>query len=214
MLIYKGEIWKGVILMFVRTEDFKTFLKLYPIVSIIIAINILVYLALNLLPNKDILMLHGIGSNLRIEYGEYYRLITPIFMHKQFSHLLFNTFSIFLFAPALERLLGKIKFILGYVGAGVLANIATYFVGGSDYPLYLGASGAIFALFGMYLYIVIERKELIDRANKQVIVTILVLSLVMTFVMPNISILGHLFGLIAGAALSPILLAGVKKKLF
>jgi rhomboid protease GluP len=199
--------------MFIRNEDFKTFLKLYPIVSIIIAIHIIVFLALNFLPGRGYLLLWGVGSNIRIQGGEFYRLVTPIFMHHQFSHFLFNTFSLFLFAPALERLLGKIRFIIGYLGAGILANLATYWVGGAGYPPHLGASGAIFGLFGIYLYIVIYRKSLIDQANKQIIVTILVISLIMTFLMPNISVLGHLFGLIGGAALSPLLLTGIGRRL-
>jgi rhomboid protease GluP len=198
--------------MFIRNENFRSFLRLYPIISIIIALHIVVFIALNFFPNRYGLLTLGVGSNTLIGQGEYWRLLTPIFMHKQFGHFLFNSFSLILFGPALERILGKGKFIAGYLGAGVLANIGTYFLGGTSFPPHLGASGAIFGLFGIYLYMVLNRKELIDRMNTQIITTILVLSLIMTFFTPNINILGHLFGLVGGAALAPILLANVRSR--
>lgn len=196
-------------LLFIRTENFRTFIRLYPIVSTIIAIHILLFIVVNFSPYVFYLM---IGHNYSIVAGEYWRLVTPIFIHLSFPHVLFNTFSLYLFGPALERIIGKFKFIIGYVGAGVLANIATLFLEGPGYS-HVGASGAIFGLFGFFVYIIYARKELIDQQNSQLIITILVLSVIMTFVMPNINILGHLFGLIGGAALAPILLAGKTRRI-
>ncbi|WP_257351825.1 rhomboid family intramembrane serine protease [Pseudalkalibacillus decolorationis] len=194
--------------MFVRTENFRTFIRLYPIVSFIIGAHILLFIAVNLSPY--VLQL-TVGFNYYIGVGEYWRLITPIFIHQSFPHLLFNTFSLYLFGPALERILGKFKFVIGYIGAGVIANVATFLLEGPGYS-HIGASGAIFGLFGFFVYIIYARKELMDQQNSQLILTILVLSVVMTFVMPNINILGHLFGLVGGAALAPILLTGTKRR--
>ncbi|WP_370313923.1 rhomboid family intramembrane serine protease [Guptibacillus hwajinpoensis] len=106
-------------------------------------------------------------------------------------------------------MLGKTKFLVGYFGAGIIANIATFYLQDSNFS-HVGASGAIFGLFGIYFYMAFYRKELIDQANSQLILMILGIGLVMTFVSPNINILGHLFGFIGGAALAPILLIGAR----
>ena len=102
--------------MFLRTESFGQFIRLYPIITIIIAIHIAIYIAMQLpfLPHNWILESLA-GVNILIERGEYWRLFTPIIVHAGFSHLLFNSFSLVLFGPALERALGKITFILVYI---------------------------------------------------------------------------------------------------
>ncbi|WP_349409225.1 rhomboid family intramembrane serine protease [Pseudalkalibacillus sp. SCS-8] len=194
--------------MFVRTESLRSFIRLYPIITTIIAIHILLFIGVNVIP--DLLRLTA-GINIYILAGEYWRLLTPIFIHEAFPHMLFNSFSLYLFGPALERMLGKFRFIIGYLGAGVIANVATLFLQGPGYS-HIGASGAIFGLFGLYVYLIYARRDLIDQQNTQIVMTILVLSLVMTFVTPRINILGHLFGLVGGAALGPILLMGIGKR--
>lgn len=66
---------------------------------------------------------------------------------------------------------------------------------------------AIFGLFGVYLYIVLFRKELMGSANSQIIVTILAISVLMTFINHNINIMAHIFGLLGGLALAPLFLS-------
>lgn len=77
-------------------------------------------------------------------------------------------------------MLGKGKFIAFYLLGGIIANVATLLLRPEIY-LHLGASGAIFAIFGLYFYMVFLRPDLLDAANSQVILTILVIGLVMTF---------------------------------
>ncbi|MDB5052641.1 MAG: peptidase family protein [Bacilli bacterium] len=134
-----------------------------------------------------------------IQEGQYYRFITPIFMQIAIPHLLFNLFAIFLFASVLEDLIGRFKFILLYMIAGIAGYIATYLFSSSD--LSLGASGAIFGVLGAFLYLS-TRSSLLDPASKRTIVPMLVMNLIITFVEPNISITGHLGGLVGGYALA------------
>jgi rhomboid protease GluP len=199
--------------MFVRNESFGSFLRSYPIVSGIVAIHLVLFLMMFLFRSLggEIIYSLGVGHNLSVAYGEWWRLITPIFMHVSPGHFLFNSFSLVLFGPSLERLLGKVRFIFVYLLAGILANIATYYIGGLGYPPHLGASGAIFGLFGIYAYMALYRKDLIDQNNSQVVMTILVIGLVMTFVNVRINIYAHIFGLLAGAALAPIFLYKLKR---
>jgi rhomboid protease GluP len=184
--------------MFTRTESFRDFVRFYPIVTLIIFIHILLYLATTVpvFPSRYLFELLS-GVNLFIVNGEYWRLVTPVFIHAGFAHMLFNSFSLVLFGPALEQLMGKTKFILLYITTGIAANIATLALEPLTYT-HVGSSGAIFGLFGFYIAIIIFRKAMLSRENSQTIMTIAVIGIVMTFVQSNINITAHIFGMIAG----------------
>ncbi|MFC0302324.1 rhomboid family intramembrane serine protease [Virgibacillus soli] len=198
--------------MFIRHEkSVKEFMQYYPIVSTIVIIHIALWLTINVLnlPFAVEFYRFGVGSNYGIMQGEYWRLITPIFLHGDLMHMLFNSFSLVLFGPALEQMLGKVKFPIAYLGAGIIGNIGTYFLASPLY-LHVGASGAIFGLFGMYVYMVALRKDLIDAQSAQVVTIIFVIGLVMTFLRSNINIYAHIFGFIGGFALAPLVLKNVR----
>lgn len=191
--------------LFVRTESFKEFLRYYPVVSFIIFIHIVIYL-LTVIPAffpSAWLFETLMGVNLYIVQGEYWRLVTPIFVHSGLAHMLFNSFSLVLFGPGLERILGKTRFITLYLVAGVSANVATLLLKPLTYT-HVGSSGAIFGLFGIYLAIVFLRKDLMTRENSQVILTIAVIGVIMTFLQSNINVTAHIFGLISGFILGAL----------
>jgi rhomboid protease GluP len=192
--------------MFVRTESFREFIRFYPLITLILFIHLLVYLAttLPLLPSREIFTLLA-GVNLYVLQGEIWRIFTPIFVHSGFAHVLFNSFSLVLFGPALERMLGKAKFLLVYLLTGIAANIATLILEPPTYT-HVGSSGAIFGLFGFYLAISMFRKDLLSKENSQIIVTIAVIGVIMTFFQANINITAHIFGLIAGFFTGRVLL--------
>ncbi|MCA1012934.1 rhomboid family intramembrane serine protease [Halobacillus halophilus] len=198
--------------MFVRTESFKEFLKFYPIVSTLVGIHLLLWILIDFLQFGFALELlrFGVGVNVLILEGEYWRLVTPIFLHAGFAHALFNSFSLVLFGPALEQILGKFKFIFMYLFAGIAGNLGTFIVNPDAYYQHLGASGAIFGIFGVYVFMVLFRKNLIDQANSQIVMVIFILGLFMTFTRPNINVLGHLFGLIGGFAIAPTILRNAR----
>lgn len=197
--------------MFTRTESFKEFIRYYPIVSTIIAIHIVLYLftVMPFLPNSW-LFEHFSGVNLYIVDGQYWRLITPIFIHSGFSHMLFNSFSLVLFGPALEQMLGKGKFIFVYLIAGFAANVATLLLEPLTY-IHVGSSGAIFGLFGFFAAVILFRKDLISQENSQIIITITIIGVIMTFLQPNINVTAHLFGLLAGFLIGYALLSNKKR---
>jgi len=198
--------------MFIRNErSIKEFRESYPIVFWLVVINLVLWLIIDFLrlPFAQDLYAWGIGFNAYIGEGQIWRLITPIFLHSGFTHVLFNSFALVLFGPALEQMLGKYKFLAAYFGAGVIANIVTYIL---ESPLYahVGASGAIFGLFGVYAFMVVFRKHLIDYASSRIIMPILIIALVMTFLRSGINIYGHLFGFIGGFILAPLVLHNVQ----
>ncbi|MGM0754210.1 MAG: rhomboid family intramembrane serine protease [Bacillota bacterium] len=184
--------------MFVRTESFSQFLRFYPIISLIVFIHIALYLvsALPIFPQLWVYEQLA-GINLFIKEGEWWRLITPIFVHMGFAHLLFNSFSLVLFGPPLEKHLGKVKFVGLYLASGVFANIITYLIKPLTYS-HVGASGAIFGLFGFYIAMIILKNHFITRESRQIILPIVVIGVVMTFMQSGINITAHIFGLIGG----------------
>lgn len=188
--------------MFIRTENFQTFIRLYPVVTFILALQAVLWLFFSLPAHSVVLWRDTVtGYNLGVANGEWWRLITPILPHAGFTHLLFNSMSIFLFAPALERMLGKARFLLVYAGSGIIGNIGTYVTEPLDY-VHVGASGAIFGLFGVYLFMVLFRNELIGQEHSKMIITLLAFAVLMSFINSNINMMAHLFGLCGGFLLS------------
>ncbi|WP_077624164.1 rhomboid family intramembrane serine protease [Sediminibacillus massiliensis] len=198
--------------MFIRNESFKEFIRFYPVVTALVAFQLLIWILVLLAPEfGNHIFQFGVGVNLLIAQGEYWRLVTPIFLHDPngVMHVLFNSFSLVLFGPALEQMTGKFKFLLIYLLTGIIGNFLTFITDPGAYYVHVGASGAIYGLFGLYIYMVFLRKDLIDPGNAQIITTIFILGIIMTFLRPGINILGHLFGFIAGFAVAPIFLRNV-----
>ncbi|REB07767.1 rhomboid family intramembrane serine protease [Sporosarcina sp. BI001-red] len=182
--------------MFIRTESFSQYIRQYPVVSTLIALNVLIHLLTFLPIIGDSIWNFGVGSNYMIEQGEYWRLVTPMFLHSGIMHLLFNMFSLFIFGPELEKMTGKARFLTVYLLAGVFGDIATFFVYDSSF-LHVGASGAIFGIFGAFGALVYYTKKMLPQL-RQIILPIIALSVVMTFVGPNINAAAHIAGLVVG----------------
>lgn len=201
--------------MFIRTErSVKEFIQAYPIVTTLVIINFLLWIFVHVIPIEikglDLFQ-WGAGHNYLIhEHSEYWRLVTPIFLHGDLMHALFNSFSLVLFGPALEQMLGKPKFMITYLLTGLIGNIGTYAVNPMDIIPHIGASGAIYGLFGIYIFMVVFRKDLIDAGNAQIVTIIFFIGLVMTFMNPGINIYAHIFGFIGGFALGNLVLRGVR----
>ncbi|GGJ90828.1 putative rhomboid protease YdcA [Lentibacillus kapialis] len=198
--------------MFIRNErSVKEFIQLYPAVAWLVIIQLVLWLLTGFLqtPLGNWIREWGMGVNFYISQGEYWRLITAIFFHAGLMHVLFNSFALVLFGPALEQMLGKMKFITAFLGAGLIGNLATFLLGPTLYS-HVGASGAIYGLFGIYAFMIAFRKHLIDPSSTQIVTIILVIGLIMTFLRSGINIYAHVFGFIGGFALAPLLLNNVR----
>lgn len=182
--------------MFNRTETLKQYIGLYPVISVLIGINLIVFI-LGLIPSMHLqIMYYGVANNYMISQGEYWRLFSAIFLHAGFLHLLFNMFGLYVFGPELENIAGKMRFFTIYLLSGVLANVATYIIQPLDYSS-VGASGAIFGIFGAYLALVYYTRKTMPQF-KQLILPLVGISVMMTFVQPNINVTAHLVGLLIG----------------
>ncbi len=125
--------------------------------------------------------------------GQYYRLFTAAFLHAGLLHLAFNMFALAQLGPTLESALGRVRFLALYLLSALGGSTLSYLVSGPG-TLGVGASGAIFGLFGAY-YVVVRRLGGETRS----ILTLLAVNLVITFTVPIIDWRAHLGGLVTGA---------------
>jgi membrane associated rhomboid family serine protease len=131
--------------------------------------------------------------------GEYYRLLTSMFLHFGPIHLLLNMYCLFLVGPALERALGRLRFATLYLLSGLAGSALSYALGPEN-ELAAGASGAVFGLFaGFY---VLERRRGSDVS--QISVTI-GLNLFLSFAIAGIDWRGHVGGLVGGGLVTAAL---------
>ncbi|MBK5444519.1 MULTISPECIES: rhomboid family intramembrane serine protease [unclassified Peribacillus] len=190
--------------MFTRTESFREYATSHRAVTVLILIMMIVFV-LVLFPifPGNVLFYYGTGVNLYIADGQWWRLITPIFLHSTFSHLLFNGFSLAIFGPSLENFLGSFKFTIFFLSTGILANIATFLVKPLTYS-HVGSSGAIFGLLGFFLYLVLFNKSNFSNNEKNTVYTLTGIAIIMTFIQPQINVVGHLSGLVTGVLTAPL----------
>jgi membrane associated rhomboid family serine protease len=126
----------------------------------------------------------------------YYELITSAFLHVSLLHIASNMLALVFIGPALEQLLGRWRFAAVYLLSALGGSAAIYALGNQFTPT-VGASGAIFGLFGACLVLV--RKLGLDF---QWLVSIVAINFVLTFSIHGISKLGHIGGFITGIVAS------------
>ncbi|WUH92172.1 rhomboid family intramembrane serine protease [Streptomyces sp. NBC_00433] len=129
--------------------------------------------------------------------GEWYRVITSAFLHDRsnFAHIGFNMLSLWWIGAPLERLLGRSRYIAIYLISALAGSAAVLLI--TPDTLTLGASGAIFGLFGATAVFV---RRL--RYDMRPILILLVLNVIFSFTWPNVSWQAHLGGLVAGTAVA------------
>ncbi|HVT63932.1 MAG TPA: rhomboid family intramembrane serine protease [Mycobacteriales bacterium] len=128
--------------------------------------------------------------------GEWWRLFSSAFLHFGITHIVFNMLALWFTGPALEAVLGKLRFLVLYVLAGVGGGLLSVAIGPLNETA-AGASGAIFGLFAAFYVIARHR-----NVNTQQIMFTIVMNLVLTFSISNIDWRGHVGGLIVGAAVA------------
>jgi membrane associated rhomboid family serine protease len=135
----------------------------------------------------------GAVSRATIADGEYWRLLTAGFLHAGFFHLLFNMFALYVLGTLLEPLVGRFRFGLIYLVSLLAGSFGALLLSPNEPTV--GASGAIFGLMGAAV-IVMRNRGL--NAMESGLGFWIVLNLIITFTIPNISIGGHVGGLIGG----------------
>lgn len=152
----------------------------------------------------------GINYGPFVKGGEYYRLITCMFLHGGIIHLGFNMYSLYIVGPKVEDFFGKWKFLLIYFLSGLSGSLLSIGLNGNIASV--GASGAIFGLFGALVYFGYTYRGYIGTIIKSQIVPIVLYNLAIGFIIPNIDMWAHVGGLLGGIFAANMLGTIEKKK--
>jgi len=145
--------------------------------------------------NSETLINWGAKVNYLIADGEWWRLITPIFIHIGILHLLMNSIALYYVGPLIERIFGNSRFLFIYLFAGFSGVFASYLLSPS---LSAGASGAIFGCFGALLYFAWQFPKLFFRVMGWNVIIIIIINLIFGFTIQGIDNAGHIGGLVGG----------------
>jgi rhomboid protease GluP len=184
-----------------------------PVVLVLIALNLAMFLAECLMGGStNPLTLHRLGA---LEFygiwfqGEYWRLLTSLFLHYGPLHLLFNLYALFIIGPGLERAIGSIRFAICYLlsglGSGLGVLVLRFFALNSAEQL-VGASGCVMGLVGVWAGSLLRHRHtpMAGRRLKNILV-IVAIQTAFDLSTPQISMAAHMSGLLSGLALGLIL---------
>ena len=169
-----------------------------PATMALVAINVFVYIVTvvqggGLSQPGGKVFNEGALVGVAVHDGEWWRLVTAMFLHASLIHLGFNMFALYWLGSIVEASLGTWRYLLVYFVTGV-AGSAGALVFSGPFAVTVGASGAIFGLLGALL--MLQYHSTGSLAGEAL--TLIVLNLVITFAIPNISIGGHIGGLLGG----------------
>ncbi len=184
----------------------------------LIILNVIYFLYLEIAGSSEdslFMVQHGaMYTPLILEYGEYYRLLTSMFMHFGINHIVNNMLVLFILGDNLERALGRVKYLMFYLLCGVGANIVSMFVG-MNRPVQAvgaGASGAIFGVIGGLLYVVGVNKGRLEDLNSRQLIIMVLFSLYFGFTSSGVDNVAHVAGLVIGMILAAIFYRKPKPK--
>ena len=195
--------------MYEKSQSFTD--ELTPVNTIMVVINVLVFIVMSIFGSTedvDYMLRTGAMYVPAVTLGgQYYRFITCMFMHFGFMHLLGNMVVLIFLGNNIERMVGKLKYFLIYMGSGLIGSLGSFaysFLYNKNI-VSAGASGAIFGLIGALLWLVILNKGTIGNITIPKVFLMIAYELYSGFTSPNIDMSAHLFGLFGGFILAFIL---------
>jgi membrane associated rhomboid family serine protease len=197
------------------------------VTNILIAINVTIYVILVVLSISSGTGLGQLGSidpnliaqaggqvNALVAQGQFWRLFTAMFLHFNLLHIGLNMLSLYLIGGVVEMVYGKWRYLVIYLGSGIVGSIVTYFVV-SPNVVSAGASGAIFGVFGALGVFYILNRQALGRYGAGAITNWLFwlgLNLVFGFSQPGIGIWDHIGGLVAGMIIAALLMPRSRRR--
>ena len=189
----------------------KIFSPKKPIVTYtLIVLNLMVFLYGVLHGNDELINMFGNNYEL-VQNGEFYRLLTCMFVHADIMHILFNMIALYSIGPVVERYYGKSKFLLIYLVSGLLGSIFSGVFMTAD-SISIGASGAIFGLLGSICYFTYYYRATLQGILRGSIMPVIIINLVIGLISSSIDLSAHIGGLIGGILISMAIGIGDKHR--
>lgn len=173
----------------------------------------------NVLSNSqdaDVLITYGAKYNQAILVGQYWRFITPIFLHANILHISLNMLNLIVLGIFVERIFGHLYFLLIYLVTGVISIIASFYFAPQE--ISVGASGAIFGLVGAYSLFIFTHRRAFPAGGIPALswlVLMIGINLGIGLIIPNVDNYAHVGGLLSGCILgwlfAPYYVARIKE---
>lgn len=186
-------------------------LKKEPLTAALVILNILIFFIVDLTGGSEntahMLECGAAYTPLILEEGQWYRLVTAMFLHFGMAHLANNMLVLFVLGGRLERTVGRIRFLLIYFLGGVGGNLLSLVMDrrSFDFPVSAGASGAIFAVTGALICVILRHRGRVEDLSTRQILIMAALSLYMGFTGTGVDNAAHVGGLIVGFLAAMIL---------
>ncbi len=181
------------------------------VTGILVALNALYFIFLEMIGgSENVNILREYGGMFApdiLEKGEYYRLLTAVFMHSGIDHIVYNMLMLCVFGRYVQRSLGTVRYVIIFLFSGVGANVLDFVLKyGEVYPAVgVGASGAVYGLAGSMLAIAWLQDGRIENLNLTQIVAMLAISLYLGYTAVGVNNMAHVSGAILGFLLTVIL---------
>ena len=178
-----------------RKERYKrTILQNLTVSNAFLLIQIVMFIVMTLhggSTNPAVLVFYGAKYNpFIIAFHQYWRFITPIFLHIGMEHLVMNSIFLYFLGNQLESIIGHGRFFVIYLLSGIIGNVASFAFSPS---ISAGASTSLFGLFGIILYLSTKHKELGMQYQ-----ALLIMNLLSSLFLSRVDVYGHLGGLVGG----------------
>lgn len=192
-------------------KDNETYSKIFEpkkiiITPILISICVIMFLLMYILGNgsEDVgtLLLFGANYKPLVQAGQVWRLLTSVFLHIGIIHLIVNMYALFIIGKQLENFLGKWKYLIVFLGSGIIGSLLSVVLHTS---ISAGASGAIFGLLGSLLYFGYHYRLYLGSVLKTQVIPVILLNLMIGFLLPGIDNFAHIGGLVGGYFLTMML---------
>ena len=179
-------------------------IKKEPVTVLLILINTLIFLVVEFTGGSEngqhMLECGAAYAPLILEQGQWYRVFSSMFLHFGAPHLINNMLVLFVLGQRLEPAVGRLRFLLIYIAGGLGGNFISLFwdMRTGDYSVSAGASGAVFAVMGGMIYVIIRhRGRVADLTMKQMLI-MAAFSLYFGFASEGVDNAAHAGGLLCG----------------
>ncbi len=176
----------------------------YPITYTIIIINIIVFIFFRLNPNFLVANQYDlfISGSRQIDFSSIMKITISGFTHFGFMHIFFNMYFLYLVGKIVETFLKRVNYIILYFGSLYISGIFVIFFSEST-TITIGASGALYGLLAfLIVYYYLHKNVLRNYINVSGLIAIVGINVLITILVPNISIVGHLGGFLGGGLLT------------
>lgn len=179
------------------------------VTAALVAVNILLFLPQLFSQRLDLLLyeLGALGPDEALRGGQYYRILTAMFLHADVHHLSSNMIILYFVGIQVEQQLGRISFLLLYLfsgAAGNMVSLAMQQMRGENFHS-IGASGAVFGIVGAMVALAVRNRRYMQRGNFTRMMIGVFYSLYLGFLSSATDNAAHIGGFVTGLVITAIL---------